>query len=133
MTPREGDDGAIIASGVVVQYAVAAADEIFAETGKRVRVVDMHTLKPLDKDAVISAAKTGYLLAAQDHNIVGGLCSGVAEVLAENCLSPRYGAAGVDDRFVPMARPATLYAMFGLDTAGLKRKMYELFGGTEYG
>lgn len=121
--PRKGDDGAFICSGIVVQYAVEAAEEIFNETGKRVRVIDMHTIKPIDKRAVIDAAKTGRIIVAQDHNVIGGLGYQVAAVIAQENLNTHFEIAGVEDKFVPMARPDYLYHMFGYDKDGLKDRM----------
>ena len=125
---REGNDGCIISSGVIVQFAVQAADEIFKETGKKLRVVDMHTIKPIDKSAVIEAAKTGNVIVAQDHNIIGGLVSMTAAVIAEENLNTKFEIAGIDDVFVSMARPAYLYNKFGLDTEGLKKRFYRMIG-----
>lgn len=122
----EGDDGAVIASGTAVQYAVQAAREVLDETGKRIRVVDMHTIKPLDKRAVIDAAGTGMVLVAQDHNVIGGLGSMVATVIAEKNLDTKFEIAGIDDVFVSMARPEYLYRRFGLDPEGLKGRIYKM-------
>lgn len=124
--PRPGADGAILCSGVLVQYALEAAEEIARETGKQVRVVDMHTIKPVDVQAVREAAETGCILAAQDHNIIGGLGYQVAAVIAQEGLKTKFAMAGIDDRFVPMARPDYLYAQFGIDKDGLKKKILEL-------
>lgn len=126
-----GEDGAIICSGVLVQYAVQAAEEIFSEFGKKVRVVDMHTIKPIDKEAVRSAAETGRVLVAQDHNIIGGLGSMVAMVIAEDNLNTKFEIAGINDVFVPMARPEYLYNKFACDTEGLKKRMIHMLGLTE--
>ena len=130
--PCEGDDGAIICSGVLVQYAVEAAGEIRQETGKRIRVVDMHTIKPVDKKAIRDAAKTGFVLAAQDHNIIGGLGYQVAAVIAEEGLGTKFKIAGIADRFVPMARPDYLYAMFEIDKNGLKKQMLAMMEETDH-
>ncbi len=126
--PVQGNDGAIICSGVVVQYAIQAAEEIFAETGKSVRVIDMHTIKPIDKNAVRGAAKTGRVLIAQDHNVIGGLGYQVAAVIAMENLNTRFEIAGMEDRFVPMARPDYLYNMFGYDKDGIKNRMLKMLG-----
>ena len=124
--PFEGDDGAIICSGVVVQYAIEASEEILAETGKHIRIVDMHTIKPIDKEAVRDAAKTGNVLVAQDHNVIGGLGYQVAAIVATERLNTKFEIAGVEDKFVPMARPDYLYHMFGYDKEGLKNKMLKM-------
>ncbi len=121
--PVNGDDGTIICSGVVVQYAIEAAEEILSETGKKIRVVDMHTIKPIDKQAICDAAKTGRILVAQDHTVIGGLGYQVASVIATERLDTKFKILGMKDKFVPMARPDFLYNMFGYDKEGLKKHM----------
>lgn len=123
LTPREGNDGAIIASGVVVHHALAAAQRIKEETGANIRVVDMHTIKPLDKKAVLDAAKTQRVICAQDHNICGGLGSAVAVVLAEAGVSCKYKILGCPDTFVPLATPEFLYRRNEYDADGLCKHM----------
>ena len=79
---REGGDVAIIAMGLMVAEALKAADLLAAE-GIRATVVNMHTVKPLDEDAVLSVAeKCGAVVTAEEHSVIGGLGSAVAEVLA---------------------------------------------------
>lgn len=124
--PVDGDDGAIICSGVVVQFAIQASQDINAETGLRIRVVDMHTIKPIDRDAIRSAALTGRILVAQDHNVIGGLGQQVATVIATENLRTKFAIAGVDDKFVPMARPEYLFHQFGYDSSGLKERMLRM-------
>lgn len=123
----EGMDGSFLCSGVIVQYALEAARQIREETGKKIRVVDMYSLKPLDKKAIISAGATGRVIVAQDHNIIGGLGSLVSVVIAENSISTKFKILGIDDRFVPMAHAKYLYSLFGIDTDGLKKSMLEMF------
>ena len=123
---REGDDGAFLCAGVVVQYAIEAADIIKNQTGKKIRVVDMHTIKPIDREAVINAAKTGKLIVAQDHNVVGGLGYSGAAVLAEEGISTQFKILGIDDRFVAIAHAMYLYHMFGYDTSGLVTAMLKM-------
>lgn len=124
--PMDGDDGAFICSGITVKYAIEAAKKIQQDFNKRIRVVDMHTIKPLDRKAVVDAAKTGNIVVAQDHNVVGGLGYAVALVLAEEQLSPRFVNIGVTDVFVPMAHAPYLYHKFGYDTEGLYHAMKRL-------
>lgn len=126
---REGNDGAFICSGVVVQYALEAARIIGANTGKQIRVVDMHTIKPIDREAVKDAAGTGRVVVAQDHNIVGGLGYSVAAVMAEEGVAARFKILGVMDEFVEMAHAPYLYHKFGYDTDGLVAAMAELLMG----
>ena len=81
---REGGDAAILATGIMVAAALEAADLLAAE-GIEVDVLDLHTIKPLDVEAVVAAAKkTGALVTAEEHSIIGGLGSAVAEALVEN-------------------------------------------------
>lgn len=121
-----GKDGAIICSGVVVQNAVAASKEIYEETGKKIAVYDMHTIKPIDKVAIRNAAKTGALLVAQDHNVIGGLGYQVAAVIAEERLDTKFKIIGITDKFVPMARQEYLYSLFKLDVNGIKEEFLSM-------
>ncbi len=122
-TVVEGYDGAILCSGVVVQYAVAASEKIQLETGKSIRVVDMYSIKPIDKEAIRNAAQTGNVIVAQDHNIIGGLGSIVATVIAQAGIKTDLKILGIPDRFVPMAHAKYMYHKFSLDTEGLTTKM----------
>lgn len=123
---REGDDGSFICSGITVTYAVQAAEEIAAETGREIRVVDMHTLKPIDTEAIKDAASTGIIVAAQDHNIIGGLGQQVAAVLAEQGFSAVFRNIGIPDRYDAMAHAPFLYHKYGYDREGLKKTMLGL-------
>jgi transketolase len=123
---NEGDDGAFICSGIVVQFALEAARIIKEKTGKDIRVVDMHTIKPLDVDAVLSAAKTGRVIAAQDHNIIGGLGYYVGQVIAENGISIKFKTLGAPDHFVPIATAPYLFKVNEYDTDGLVKNMMEM-------
>lgn len=126
--PVEGDDGAFICSGVTVQFAVKAALQIEREYNKKIRVVDMFTIKPIDRKAIIGAAKTGCVVTAQDHNVVGGLGYAVANVIAEEGLSVKFKTLGVPDKFVAMAHAPYLYNKFGYDVSGLKNTMLDMLG-----
>jgi len=126
-TVIEGTDGAFLCSGViVVQYAIEASKIIFKETGKRIRVIDMYSIKPVDKEAVISAARTGNVIVAQDHNVYGGLGSIVGTVIAEKGLSTKFKICGINDEFVAMAHSGYLYHHFGIDGERLKNSMLEM-------
>ncbi|MDV3426363.1 MAG: transketolase family protein [Bacillota bacterium] len=97
-TAHEGKDITIIASGaVMVPEALKACEELENE-GYSVRILDMFTIKPLDKEAVLkAAAETGAILTAENHNIIGGLGSAVAEVLSENRIAVPFFRIGVRD------------------------------------
>ena len=85
---RDGDDAAIISSGVMTSVAIKASDLLVKE-GIKARVINMSTIKPIDTEAIITAAReTGAIVTAENHNIYGGLGSAVAEVLGENCPVP---------------------------------------------
>lgn len=113
---REGRDATIIAAGIMVFAALEAA-EILAGEGTRVQVLDMHTIKPLDIEAVVGAARdTGALVTAEEHSVIGGLGGAVAEVVVENCPVPMR-RVGLPDKFGESGSPAELLEKYGL-TAG---------------
>lgn len=125
---KPGSDGTFICSGVVVQYALQAALQIESIYGKNIQVLDFHTFKPIDRQAVIDASKTGTIVVAQDHNIIGGLGYQVASVLVEEGISVRFKNLGIPDQFFAMAHPDWLYHKFGYDTEGLISAMTSLLG-----
>ncbi len=110
----EGNDAAIIASGIMVQESLAAA-EILKKDRINVRVVNMSTIKPIDRKAIAAAAKTGAIVTAEDHNILGGLGSAVAEVIAEEELDVKFGMIGVKDRFAESDSQKVLFRKYGMD------------------
>ncbi|HAU32657.1 MAG TPA: transketolase [Desulfotomaculum sp.] len=113
ITMREGSSATIIAAGLMVAEALAAAGEL-ANEGLEVRVVNMHTIKPLDAEAVIKAAQeTKAIVTAEEHSIIGGLGSAVAEVVCEHCPVPVY-RVGIKDSFGESGAPSDLLQKFGL-------------------
>lgn len=123
---RNGDDGAFLCSGIVVQYALEAANRIAEKTGKQIRVVDMYSIKPVDKKAIISAAGTGTIVVAQDHAIIGGLGTMVSQVLAEEGLGIKFKILGIPDYYETMAHAPYLYQKFGYDADGLENCILEM-------
>ena len=118
---REGNDGTIIATGVMVAEAMAAAEKL-AQMGKNVRVLDMHTIKPIDEEAIIKAAQeTGYIVTAEEHTVMGGLGSAVAEVVAQKAPC-RMAFVGVQDSFGESGKPAELMAKYGLTADDIAAK-----------
>ncbi|MCL2166128.1 MAG: transketolase family protein [Clostridiales bacterium] len=110
---REGSDVTLIASGMLVVEALAAADKLAGE-GIQARVVDMFTIKPLDQACVIDCAqRTGAIVTAENHNIIGGLGSAVAELLSEECPVP-LARVGVRDQFGEVGTQEYLMERFGL-------------------
>ena len=124
-TLRDGRDLTIIATGSQVHASLAAADRLISE-GRSVRVLDMHTIKPLDVETVrAAAAETGAILTVEEHNVIGGLGSAVAEVLAGGPAIP-FHRPGIHDEFSLIGPPAALYAHYGLDADGVTRTAREL-------
>ena len=122
---REGADLTIIATGAEVRPALDAA-AMLAERSIGTRVVDMHTIKPLDADEVrAAAAETGAILTVEEHNVIGGLGSAVAEVLVE-CARVPFRRHGIGDEFAPVGPPAGLYAHYKLDAAGIANVAQEM-------
>ena len=109
----EGTDVAIIACGVLVSEAMKAAD-ILATNGISAKVVDMHTIKPLDSELVRDCAKKcGAIVSAEDHNIIGGLGSAIAEFLSSEIPTP-LERVGVKDRFGESAQASEMLEIMGL-------------------
>ncbi len=110
---REGKDVAIIANGLMVAEALKAAEEL-KEQGIESTVVNCASLKPLDEETIINAAKlTGAVVTAEEHSIIGGLGSAVAEVLSENIPVP-LRRVGVKDTFGESGNPEELLKKYGL-------------------
>ena len=121
MTLAEGKDVTIFATGVTVYMALEARDILAAE-GISARVVNIHTIKPLDREAVIAAAKeTGAIVTAEEHNVIGGLGSAVAEVVCEACPVPVV-RVGVEDQFGRSGKVPALLEMYGLTPANIAAK-----------
>lgn len=110
---KKGTDVTIIASGIMVARAVTASI-ILASKGLSVGVLSVHTIKPIDEEAVIKVAKrSGAVVTAENHNVIGGLGSAVAEVLGENCPVPMR-RVGVKDRFGEVGDDKYLSEIMGL-------------------
>lgn len=125
VTLEEGTDVTVIATGLVVYEALKAVRAL-KEKGISARLINMHTIKPIDKDIIIKAAKeTGKIITVEEHNIIGGLGEAVAAVSSENCPVPVY-RIGVEDTFGHSGPAVGLLSEFGLDAAGLEKKIAEL-------
>ena len=123
-TLREGCDVTVIATGIMVPMALEAA-EALKEEGLSVRVIDMHTIKPLDADLVIKAAKeTGCIVTAEEHSVVGGLGGAVCELLSGTCPVPVI-RVGVDDQFGRSGKASEVLEYFGLTPVGIAGKVRE--------
>lgn len=121
----DGKDVSIIATGLMVPYALEAKTAL-AEIGIDARVINIHTIKPIDSEIIIKAAReTGAIVTAEEHNIIGGLGSAVAEVLAENVPTPML-RVGTRDVFGRSGVPARLFEIYGLDTKTIVEKAKEV-------
>ncbi|MBQ7290552.1 MAG: transketolase family protein [Clostridia bacterium] len=115
---REGADVTIVATGLMVHLALEAAETLAAE-GISAEVINIHTIKPLDKDIIAaSAAKTGAVVTAEEHSVIGGLGGAVCEALAEACPVPVV-RVGVEDRFGMSGKVPELLEEYGLTAANI--------------
>lgn len=120
----EGTDATIIATGVTVPEAIKAMEEL-KEKGVNVRVIDMHTIKPIDKEIIIKSAKeTKKIITVEDHNIIGGLGSAVCEVLSEN-YPTQVVRMGINDRFGISGKAEELLKYFEIDKDSIIKKILE--------
>ena len=122
VTLREGSDVTIIATGLMVNEAIEAAKAL-ADEGISAEVINIHTIKPLDKEAVIrSAAKTGAVVTAEEHSINGGLGGAVAEALCESGKPVPVVRLGVNDVFGRSGPAVELLHIYGLDAQNIVAK-----------
>jgi len=119
---KEGEDVTVIANGVMTSFALLAAENLERE-GISVEVIHMPTVKPIDKELIVkSASKTGAVVTAEEHSIIGGLGSAVAEVLVENYPVPME-RLGTPDVFGRSGKGWELLHYFGLDEKGIEEKI----------
>ena len=117
-TIREGKDVTVIATGIMVNEAFIAAEKL-AEEGIDVRVIDIHTIKPIDSDAIIKAAEeTKAIVTAEEHSIVGGLGSAVAEVVVKSA-PVRMAMVGQQDTYGESGKPDQLKEKYGMTSADI--------------
>ena len=115
---KDGKDVTIVATGLMVNEALIAAETLAAE-GIDARVINIHTIKPIDKDILVAAAKeTGAIVTAEEHSIIGGLGSAVSEALAEEYPVPVV-KLGVNDTFGKSGPALELLKIFGLDAENI--------------
>lgn len=120
-----GEQITVIACGQPVHPALAAARKLNAD-GHSIGVIDMPTIKPLDRDAILAAAaRSKVILTVEEHNILGGLGAAVAEVLAEEGSPARLRRHGIKDEYALIAPPLRLYEHYKLDDAGLESVLRE--------
>ncbi|MAG08305.1 transketolase [Candidatus Woesearchaeota archaeon] len=125
LTLKEGNDITIIASGVMLHKALEAA-ELLEKENIKARVVNIHTIKPIDEKLIIKCAKeTKAIITAEDHSIIGGLGSAVAEVISEN-YPAKLKRIGLRDVFGESGKPEDLYKKFGMDVKDIVDAAKEL-------
>lgn len=119
---REGKDVTIIATGLPVSECLAAADKLAAD-GIDAKVINIHTIKPLDEDLVVKAAKeTGKVVTVEEHSVIGGLGSAVCDVLSEKCPT-QVMKIGINDTFGESGPAVELIKKYGLDADSIYEKV----------
>ncbi|SFD21686.1 transketolase family protein [Clostridium uliginosum] len=121
ITLAQGNDLTIIATGIMVELALEAK-ELLAKEGINARVINIHTIKPIDKELIVKAAKeTGAIVTAEEHSIIGGLGSAVAEIVTEENPIPVL-KVGIQDTFGESGKPDQLLKAYGLTTESIVEK-----------
>lgn len=127
VTLMDGEDATIISTGVMLADSLEAA-EILTREGIKVRLLDMHTLKPIDEEAIISASKeTGAIVTVEDSSIIGGLGGAVAEVVVENSMAP-LRRVGIKDRFGQSGTVEELKEEYEISARHIVQAVRELIG-----
>ncbi len=117
----EGNDVTIVATGIMVDMALQAANEL-GNRGIKARVINIHTIKPIDREIILkAAAETGAIVTAEEHSIISGLGSAVAEVVCEGCPVPVV-RVGVEDQFGHSGKVPPLLEMYGLTVGNIVAK-----------
>lgn len=124
VTLKKGDDATIVATGIMVEKALMAAD-LLKEKNIDVRVINIHTIKPIDKELIMKAAEeTKCIVTAEEHNIIGGLGSAVLEAIEENPVP--VSRIGVRDTFGESGKPADLLVKYGLTEVEIAQAIEKL-------
>lgn len=122
-----GDDLTIISAGSPVYWSMMAAKKLKEEQGLNARVIDMHTIKPLDTEMILKCAKeTKTIVTVEEHSINGGLGSAVAECLMEAGFMGKFKRIGLPDEFAVLGDIDEVYAYYGLDPDGIAKTIKEL-------
>ena len=123
---RDGNGVAVFACGIVVNTALECAKKLEAE-GVSVAVINMHTIKPIDRDCILKyAAKCGKIVTVEEHSVIGGLGDAVGSVLLENGCPVKFCKIGVQDRFGQSGKPADLLEEYGLSEGQVYRQIKEM-------
>lgn len=123
---RAGKDVTVIATGIMVSEAMEAASQLETE-GVDVRVIDMHTIKPLDEELIVKAAEeTGKIVTAEEHSVIGGLGSAVAEVLCRKCPA-KMAMVGQQDTYGESGKPDELKEKYGMTAADIVEAVRQVY------
>ena len=122
-----GNDLTLIATGSSVNPTLEAAEQL-RRAGISVGVIDMHTIKPLDRDAVLEAARSGRIMTVEEHNVIGGLGGAVAEVLADAGTPAKLYRHGMQDQYSLVGPPTHLYKHYELDADGIAHVAQRFLG-----
>ena len=129
ITMREGTDFTIICCGIAVLQALNAAKTLAENDGLSVRVINMHTIKPIDREVIVKAVMdTRRILTVEEHNIYGGLGDAVGSVIAESGKGCIFRKHGMMDVFSEIGYAEDLYAYYGFDSNGIVDKVREMMG-----
>ncbi|WP_348921843.1 transketolase family protein [Enterococcus rotai] len=121
---KDGTDGTIFASGIMVEEALQAATDL-EKLGLSVQVIDLFRIKPMNEEIVIEAAKLGPIVTAENHNVIGGLGSAVAEIVTENH-PVKMKRIGVKEQFGQVGKLEYLKEVYGLKAADISKAMTDL-------
>ncbi len=123
----QGNDLTIISAGSSVYWSLMGAKKLKEKYGINARVVDMHTVKPMDTDMILKCAReTGNIVTVEEHSINGGLGGAVAEFLLEAGFSGKFKRIGLPDEFAVLGDPDEVYKYYGMDPDGIAKRVYEL-------
>jgi transketolase len=126
ITIKDGSDATIIACGTMVDTAIDAQKTLLKQ-GIKARIIDMHTIKPLDSKLIIKCAKeTNIIITAEEHSIIGGLGAAVAETLIENGISSKFLRMGIHDIFCESGEPKDLLEKYELNEKHMVKKVNSL-------
>lgn len=125
----EGTDITVIACGITALQAKEAAKILKEEDDLSVRVINMHTIKPIDEEAILKAVtETRRIITVEDHNVLGGLGSAVADVIAQSGKGCAFEKVGIPDCYCVVGYPEDLYSHYKIDTNGIIDKVREVMG-----
>ncbi len=129
VTVSEGTDITVVCCGVAVYHAADAARLLADQDGLSVRVLNVHTIKPIDEVAILKAVvDTRRILVVEEHNVIGGLGTAVADVIAASGKGCAFSKVGLPDCYSEVGYPEDLYSFYGLDTDGIVARVRELLG-----